>query len=83
MYDILPKDDKYHLKFASFSDVKVELPNNATIIQNNTQEYSEFWSYDEDYILTHKVNHLTLSYPGNSFDVNSVIIYDITFEIRK
>jgi len=83
MPDVLPKDEKYHLKFASFSDVEVELPKNAIIIENNTREYSEFWSYDKDYALTHKAGYLTISYPGNSFDVNSVIIYDITFEIRK
>lgn len=83
MPDILPKDDRYHLKFASFSDVEVELPQNTIIIENNTREYSEFWSYDEDYVLTHKAGYLTISYPGNSFDVNNVIIYDITFEIRK
>lgn len=82
MPDILPKDDKYHLKFASFSDVEVKLPNNAIIIENNTREYSEFWSYDENYALSHKADHLTIDYPS-SMDVNSVIIYDITFEIRK
>lgn len=82
MPGILPKDDRYHLKFASFSDVEVKLPNDVIIIENNTREYSEFWSYDENYALSHKADHLTIGYPS-SMDVNSVIIYDITFEIRK
>ena len=82
MPDVLPKDEKYHLKFASFSDVEVKLPRDAIIIENNTREYSEFWSYDKD-AFTHKVDYITISYQGNNFDVNNVIIYDIIFEIRK
>jgi len=80
MPDIGPINDAYDLKFASFYPVRITLPQNSTMISNDTKTYTQFWHVQDNGRVISSFN-TTIPFDDSRIPINSVIEYDVTFKL--
>ncbi len=80
MPDIGPVNDAYDLKFASFYPVQITLPQNSTMISNDTRTYTQFWHVQKNDRVISSYN-TTIPFDDSKIPINSVIDYDVTFKL--
>jgi hypothetical protein len=80
MPDIGPINGKYDLTFASFYPVQITLPENSTIISNDTKIYTQFWHVKDDGRVFSSYN-TTIPFDDSKIPINSVIEYDVSFKL--
>lgn len=80
MPEIGPLNGIYDLKFSSFHPVQITLPENSTMISNDTKIYTQFWSVKDNGRVISSYN-TTIPFDDSKIPIHSVIEYDVAFKL--